>query len=207
MIDVAYVRRSLAAAARMAAFKSDAIGEFDASYEGFFRSFLGMAIAAPLYPVIVAGERAIAIEAYRIAHGAQMAGVPGISLSYCLIEAGSYVASWLLFPLIMVFIARLIGAGARYVPFVVAYNWGTCIVLAAMAAMHAAFLSGLVSLGVAALLYYPVVGFALSYRWWIARKGLEISGFTAAGVVILDVLISVFLAIGVSELHQMAGGL
>jgi len=207
VIDLAYVRRSLGAAAHMAAFKSDAMSGFDVSYEGFFRSFLAMAIAAPLYPLIVLGERGIVAAASQIEGGARFLGIHGLSLAYCLIEAGSYVASWIVFPLVMVFISRLIGAGARYVPFVVAYNWGTCIVLAVTAAMHALYLAGIASLTVTAFLYYPVVGFALSYRWWIARKGLEVPGFTAAGIVILDVLISVFLAIGVGSLHQAMGGL
>ena len=164
-------------------------------------------IAAPLYPLIVVGERPIVIEASQIENGARLLGIKGLTLAYCLIETGSYVASWLLFPLAMVFIARLIGAGARYVPYIVAYNWGSCIVLAATAVMHVLHLAGLVSLQTTAFLYYPVVGFALAYRWWIARQGLNVPGWTAAGVVILDVLLSVFLAFAVGSVHEAVGGL
>jgi hypothetical protein len=207
MMSLAYVRHSLKAAGHMAMFKTNTIGEFDVSYEGFFRSFAAMLIAAPLYPLIVIGERMIVIQATAIEQGARLMGIQGLTLAYCLIEAGSYVASWLLFPLVMVFIAKLIGAGARYVPFIVAYNWGTCIVLAVTAAMHLLHLAGIATLQTTAFLYYPVVGFALAYRWWIARQALEVPGWTAAGVVILDVLLSVFLAFAVGSIHQAVGGL
>lgn len=202
-IDIAYIRRALAAAVEMARFRGDPIDSFDHSYEGFFRSFAAMIVAAPLYPLIVAGERSIVMEAARAQGATQSLALHAINLPYCVIEGFSYVAGWVIFPLVMMFIARLIGASARYVPYIVAYNWGTCLVFALTALMHVLHLAGVMPLEVTSFLYFPVTAFALAYRWRIARLGLQVPGTTAAGIVILDVLISVFIAVSAGSLQGM----
>jgi len=202
-MNVAYIRHSLAAALHMARLKADTTAEFDQTFEGFFRSFAAMIVAAPLYPLIVAGARALALQAAQATHEGQILGLHALTLAYCLVEAGSYVADWLVFPLVMIFIARLIGAGPRYVPFIVAYNWGSCIVLAATAGLHILHLSGIVSLTLAAFVYYAIMIFALVYRWQIARFGLQIGGVMAAGIVILEILISILTAFGVGAIQSL----
>ncbi|HET7334116.1 MAG TPA: hypothetical protein VFI93_03290 [Rhizomicrobium sp.] len=200
-VDIAYIRRALAAAVEMARFRDDPIDRFDHTYEGFFRSFVAMVVAAPLYPLIVAGERSLVTEAAQTQGGAQGFVLHAVNLPYCIIEAISYTAGWILFPLVMIFIARLVGASARYVPYIVAYNWGSCLVFVLTALMHLLHLAGVLPLAATSFLYFPITMFALAYRWRIARLGLQVPGTTATGVVILDVLLSVFIAVSAGSLQ------
>ena len=113
--------------------------------------------------------------------------------------------NWLALPLAMIAIVPLLGASRRYVPFIVAYNWCTCIVFTAMLVPYIAYLLGLASLTGVVILYYAVTVFVVSFRWRVARYGLEIPPFTAAGIVILDLLLSVLIAFGTMRVHRSLG--
>jgi len=202
-MNTAYIRHALTAAIRVARFEKDAINDFDHSFEGFFRSFfLAFLISLPFYPILVWGERMIAAEADAIGRGVDFAGLAPVGLGHYLVESGAYILSWIVFPIAMIFVARLIGAAKHYVSYVVAYNWGSCIVLAVTLPPHILYLMGVISLDAMALLYYPVIAFALIYRWRVAQTALELPGYTATAVVIIDVLISIFIAIGAARLQQ-----
>jgi hypothetical protein len=174
---------------RLARFDPNAISEFDASYGGFFRSFGAMLVCLPMYAVILLGERQMEIA------GAVLTKRAAVSIfAFYATEGISYIVDWLSFPLAMLAISPLIGTNQRYVPFIVAYNWGTCLVFALLAAPYLLYLAGM-PLGAFLFLYYVGTIFALIYRWRIARDGLAVSGLTATGVVILDVLLGVLLTV------------
>jgi hypothetical protein len=203
MMDSAYMRHALATALRVARFDRQAIAAFDQSFEGFYRSFFGLLLCAPLYILIVAAERRMALDPEVAMPELARTALPPISATLVTIETLTYLASWLTFPLLMIVVVRLIGATARYVPFIVAYNWTSCIVLAATVVPYALYFTGILSLAGILALYYPIAIYTLVYRWGIARDGLQISGLTAMGIVILDFLLSIFVALGAARLREV----
>jgi hypothetical protein len=204
MIDGSYMRHALATALRVARFDRQAIAGFDQSFEGFYRSFFGIVLCAPFYILIILAERRMASDPATAMPELARTALPPISTTLLTVETLTYLASWLTFPLLMIVVVRLIGATARYVPFIVAYNWTSCIILGATVIPYALYLTGAISLAGILALYYPIAIYTLIYRWGIARDGLQISSLTAMGIVILDFLLSIFVALAAARLR---GGL
>ena len=201
MIAGSYVRQSLATAIRVARFEPQAVAGFDNSFEGFYRSFFGVILCAPLYLLTVLAERRLALEADAETSAAASSLPPPSAALYGL-EIVTYLVNWLAFPLVMIAIVRLIGATTRYVPFIVAYNWTSCIVIAATVVPYALYLAGALSLAGILAFYYPIAMMTLLYRWRVAKDALQIPGMTAVGVVILEALLSIFVALGAWRLRM-----
>ncbi len=178
-----YIQRAIFGAWRLALYDRSGAQWFDVSINGFWRSFIAAIIVAPFYALLVASSQ-----------GAQDAGeaLPDISFGA---HAVDYIVGWALFPLVMVFICRLLDLGARYVPFIIAYNWSQVIVI--MVLLPANYLaehalsSGEDGGALPALLTLCVTVALLFYQWFVARVMLTAPHFTAAGIVVLDILLSV----------------
>jgi len=93
-------------------------------------------------------------------------------------------------PLVMVLVTRQMGRGSYFAPFVVVYNWSTILVVGIMAVPQILFAAGFMSFGIAFLLTLIALVIAFSYRWFVARVALDISGGWAAGVVGIDIVVS-----------------
>jgi hypothetical protein len=198
-MNSAYVRHALVTAFRAARFETGVTDAFDNSFEGFYRSFFASVVSLPFYVFLVYGQE-------RMLGGAgEPVAEPGPAASgagYYLIEAFAFAVDWLAMPLAMIGVVRLLKANHRYVPFVVAYNWGNCVVYAAFAVPLTAYFLGFASSSVMAILYYGVLMFVLSYRWRLARETLRISSLNAAAVVIIDVLLGVLIDLLTARLHK-----
>ncbi len=194
-MNVAYVREQLTIAIRVARFEKDSVGDFDQSFDGFFRSFFGIVLCAPFFVLVLFAERRIAANAPIEMPEVSFPQLPPANLSFFLLESANYLTNWILFPLAMVFLARLLGAGQRYVPFIVAFNWTSCVLFALSAIPSLLYLVGVVPISGAIVLYYPVVLFAIVYHWKVAHEGLDISGLNAAGIVLFDIILSLFIAL------------
>jgi hypothetical protein len=190
----AYIRRSLHAAFRTATFDMDALSDFDRSFEGFFRSFLALPLCVPIYAVIMLAEYRIGVAA------SGNADADPVTQAYYFAEAIAYFVNWFAFPLAMIPISKFVGVGTRYVPYVIAYNWGTCVVLAATAIPYFLMLLGVFSQDVAVLLGYSVAIFVLVFRWMLARDALGIPGITALSIVLIDTLMSLLITLGITSL-------
>ena len=197
----AYLRHAIGTALRVARFDAGAIAEFDQSFEGFYRSFFAAVLCFPLYIAIVLGERRLTFDIANPAPGSAFVPLAPPGLGFAAIEGVAYLLDWLSLPLMLIAIAPLVGASKRYVPYIVAYNWGTCIVFAVTLIPYAAYLLGLASITGVFIIYYGVSVFVLTYRWRLARYGLGIPAFTAAAIVILDVIVSIFITLGTARIH------
>jgi len=202
MIGVGYLRHALGTAARVARFDTNAIAEFDHSFEGFFRSFFAAVLCLPLYVLVVAGERRLTEDITATVPGRAFVPLPPPDATYLAVEAAAYLLNWLALPLAMIAIVPMLGASRRYVPYIVAYNWGSCIVFAVTLLPYLAYAAGLASLTGMVILYYAVTVFVVTYRWRLARYGLQIPGITAAGIVIIDLLVSILIALGTARIHR-----
>ena len=100
------------------------------------------------------------------------------------------LADWFTFPLVFALLARPLGLGQRYVPFIVARNWAAVIIAAMVAVVHALHVLGLVPSAVAPFLLLAAIALALRFSYVIARTTLAVSAGVAIPLVILDLLIS-----------------
>ena len=189
-MNAAYVRHMLAAAVRAARFDRDAVADFDHSYEGFFRSFFALVLCAPLYVFTTAAQWRFMADAARTVEELAAAVVAKPTIADYTIELIGYAAVWIAFPLAMIAIAKLLHVGGRYVPFIIAYNWSACVVYAVAAVPYLLYLAGLPSLLAVAILYYVAGLYIFVYRWRIAKDALQVTGSTAAGIVMFDLLLS-----------------
>jgi hypothetical protein len=198
-----YVRHALFTAFRVARFDVGASEAFDHSFEGFFRSFFAALLSLPLYVFLVVVEQRFIDDDRGSRAGQALANASPFGAGYWLIEMLAYAVGWAALPLAMILIVKLIGASHRYVPFVIAYNWGSCLVYLAMTIPSIAFLLGIATPTGIFILSYGVAVFVLTYRWRLARETLQISGLNAAGIVIFDALLTFLITIGAARLHRL----
>ncbi len=169
------ITRALYGAWRFARLDRGALRWFELSVEGFWRSFFAFAIVAPGFAVLMYIEHAEVPVA---------AGAPRIFV----VDGIAYVLQCVAFPLAMVFLCRAIGRWDRYVGFVVALNWSVVLQMALIVPARLLAASD-VAAGAGDTLFYFAVIAVLLYQWFITVTALEVSGWTAAAAVALDVLI------------------
>ena len=108
-------------------------------------------------------------------------------------ESIAYVIGWVAFPLAAFYLCEAIDRRAQYLGFIVAYNWSTLIQLAILLPALIIALSGILPAGVAGVLTLAAEAVLLVYEWFIARTALGLPGFGAAGIVVLDVIMSLLI--------------
>src|SRR5512146_3154253 len=102
---------ALGGALRLAVGDRGGLGFFDASVDGFWRSFRAALICYPLYLALVG-------------FGTEPAAWSGGGAATVLaVKTIAYAISWVAFPLAMLTVARWFGREDRFLAFMVAYNW------------------------------------------------------------------------------------
>jgi hypothetical protein len=174
------VMRALYGAYRLARFDGGGLAYFDATPNGFWRSFLAAFAIAPLYLIMLAAQ----------VH----AGMTDIPVGRFLgLELSAYFLSWLVFPVLMEWLTRTLGCRDRYIAFIVAYNW-------AMVPQYVMFIN-VITLGLVGILPDAVSQglttvlfvWTLLYAGYIAKTALEVPVVTACGIVFVDFLLGLFL--------------
>lgn len=162
---------------------------FDATIEGFWRSFYAALLVAPAYAILLAldpGDRPVTAGPVRLV----------------LVEGIAYVIGWTAFPLAMVYVAQWLGRSQHYIRYIVAQNWANVLEMALFLSV-AAIAAGSAAVAVLPLLAWIAV---LVYEWYIARTALEITGGQAAAVVALSVFLGGFITyISIGMLRGQAG--
>ncbi|MEW5730000.1 MAG: hypothetical protein AB1918_19390 [Pseudomonadota bacterium] len=174
MIVPAEIVAGVTAAWRLARREPDALAWVDATPRGFWHSFFAAAIVLP------------AVLALELLDGtfAQEGREPLRTLS---VELIAYVIQWTAFPLAMSAIADGLGRGQHYIRYIVVYNWSAVLQMALflpVALMAAAFPGSGIMLAMVI-----ATALLLIYQAYIAHVALEVPGPTAAGLVLLDMLL------------------
>ena len=105
------VQLAVGGALRLAVGDRRGLGFFDASIDGFWRSFRAGLICYPLYLLLVS---------FRVPTAQwELSGVAPILI----VETIAYVISWVGFPLLILPVSRHLGRDNRFLPFMVVYNW------------------------------------------------------------------------------------
>ena len=181
------IRRSLEGAARLLMFDAGALRYFNMSVAGFWRSFLAALIAAPIIALILMFQ-----DGLLRANAGSETEIPPLSQQFAS-EIFAYPLSVALFPVAMIGLSRLLKVTHRYVPDIIAYNWASVIASLLTLAPLLVYAAGLIDArhGLAAVLGLKLV--ICGYLWFIARASLGVPGLTAAGLVLIDVLLSVLM--------------
>jgi hypothetical protein len=172
------VQLAVGGALRLAVGDRRGLGFFDASIEGFWRSFRAGVICYPLYLFLVS---------FRVADAQwEASGVAPILI----VETIAYVISWVGFPLLILPVSRHLGRATRFLPFMVVYNWSQIpqTVLFVLVGLDTA--TGLLPPSGAHFAGLLAAIAALVYEWYIARVALAVTGTQATLVIIIDLLLS-----------------
>ena len=201
-VDIAYVQRSIDAAARLALRDVQAMASFDLTADGYFRSFAAMIVALPLYVVLNQGWETIGV-AYAVSTGGKQAVTVGFDALDFTLYTLDYLLRWLAFPVVMIFVLRFLGLTERYSPLVIAYNWGTIIVFLLDVPPIALFGFGLITALQALGLLLVAFGLGLYYRFFSAMTALQSKPVIAMAIALIDFITLAFLALGLSALSRL----
>ena len=191
MLTLREASYALFGAWRLAHFDVQGAAYFDRSPEGALRSFWAAAILLPAYAVMVL---------MYLVDNPPALGWTGLIFVYGL----TFVLRWLAFPVVMIWLTRLLDCETRYFGWLAMYNWSQ--VLATLATLPvSAVISGDLLPEPVLFLLGPIVYIALfAYLWFIARAGLGIGPLSAIGVVLTDLTLSEL--IGSIANHIAEGG-
>ena len=175
MISLAETRFALRGLLRILRFDSSFVQFYDRSREGAVRSFW---LAAPLLLIFL-------LRLY-LQHDPQQ---PPMTLRMSASMLIAYVINWAYFPLFLVWISRFIGRENRVIGCIAVYNWLS--ILAIFTSLPISIL-GWVGMDDGLLQALDVISVVISLicEGYILAVCLQISGFFAAGFVILDLVLN-----------------
>lgn len=187
----AEVIRAIFGAYRLAHFDATGLAYFNNTVEGFWRSFIAAALAAPAMAILIRIDWGLAAQA-----GQPLTNGLGHAV---LVEILAYVIGWTALPLAMHAICEYAGWRDRYIGYIVALNWVSLFEIAILLPVSAASVSGLLPDGLAVLVQIVVYGYFIGLEIFVARRALAIGIPPAIAVVIFGIVLAV-------SIHQIANG-
>jgi hypothetical protein len=175
------ISHSLRGAVLLARFDARGVGHFNITLDGFWRSFVGALLVLPLTVLTMLAESG------------------GTEIAWST-EAVRYAGGWMLFPIVMIPIARLLGLSQHYVGFVIAYNWTQVvqsILFFVLGVLHRTQIPFLAPGGV---LDYAVLVYCIVYFVFVARVTLGVGPLTGSGLAILDMVTSYLVLVALPQL-------
>lgn len=159
MISSDYVQRAMTGVFRLSLHDAKGLSWFEMTADGFFRSFWAIALSAPLYAYVLLGT-------LRAFEAMPDAGGKTVSVSVFLtLHLLNFIGSNIVFLIAMVPLSRLLDLQGRYVPFAIAYNWGTLAIHAIAIVPVLLFGIGLINAADAVSFSLVVMGFGLYLRF------------------------------------------
>ncbi len=190
MSPVHQIGRSLAGAVALARFDRKGMEYFDFSYDGFWRSFQAILLSVPVMfaAALVYPEVSRQLAELQPDLSAPARQMPQNIVLFSVVGTVSFIAGWLFFPVAMIWIARLLRIGDRYVPLIVTWNWHRAV--ATYALLVPVVLCGLGVLGAGFLIFLQFLFFfyVLAYRWFVIRNAAGVAAGTTFGLVLFDLL-------------------
>jgi hypothetical protein len=180
MIDVGAATAGLAGAWRLARLDRNGMRYFEATVDGFWRSFQAAVIAAPIYLILVllrTADHPLSSDPVRAT----------------LIEAIGYVIDWTAFPLAAWYLCRAFNCSNRYFGFIVAYNWANVLQMVVFVPVAVLSAEAVLPSGLLSVIALAITGAVIYYQYFITRTALEIDVLPALAFVavafVLDVLL------------------
>ncbi len=174
------ILRALYGAYRLARFDAGGLTYFDATPGGFWRSFFAAIIVLPLYLLLLAVRL--------------QSGLPeGTPARFLAIELIAYVIGWVIYPLVMATVTRVIDRKRHYIRYVVAYNWASVWQNVLYLPVAILSVTGLLAGSVANFIALAALAAVLVYAWFVARTALALPGLHAVPLVALDIVLGLLL--------------
>ena len=190
MALIAEILSSCWGAGRIFLFDHRGYQYFNFSREGFWRSFLAALLVAPLFLAVMAAQQRLAV------HGAtpqQLAAIPSLARTL-VVELLAYPLYWGAYPLLMLWLVRLLGVSARYTPYIIVHNWSGVVAVAIEAVPYLLLGVHILPTELLQPSVFASVVIALVYRWSITHTVLGIGTFAAVGVVFTGLLLRLAVA-------------
>lgn len=181
MLTAREIVRSTYGTWRLAHGDAGGMAYFDATEEGFWRSFRVAILLLPVQFLILALQLAIRPS------GADLARVVSVDLI-------AYAIGWMAFPLAAHYLVMAIDREREYVGYIVAYNWSAILQTGVHLVMLTLVAGDMLPAAVLSVLGLVVFVALRAYVWFIAKAALGVGGMPAAGLVAVDVVIRVLLA-------------
>jgi hypothetical protein len=173
---LAYARNHLAAASSLMLGRADGMSRLDVSLEGFWRSFAAVVLVVPFALLALLSQRRLL---------GPEAGPPAIGS-----EMLALLVDWVAFPIVFAAIARPLGLGRRYVPYIVARNWAAVVITALVSVIHALHVVGILPSQFLGVVLIAAIGISLRFSYMVARIVLDAPMGVALPLVLLDFLMS-----------------
>jgi hypothetical protein len=183
MITSDYVQRALTGVFRLSLHDTKGLSWFEMTADGFFRSFWAIALSAPLYAYALLGTIR-AFEAMPDAGGKQVSLAVFLALHSLNFLGGSVV-----FLVAMAPLSRMLELQGRFVPFAIAYNWGTLAIQLIAAIPVLAFGTGLINAADAVSFSFVALGFGLYLRFASFSVSLNAPWPIAASLALTETLL------------------
>ena len=149
---------------------------FDASEDGFWKSFFAAALVLPAFLIL----KWIELSSLPVTAG---------PIRIVLVQSSAYVIGWVAFPLVAFYLCEVIGKGANYIRYIVAYNWFQVILVALTLPIILVIISGVLPAQGAQLIDWIRIFAILSYLWFLALIGMEAGGWVATLAVVIDLVV------------------
>jgi hypothetical protein len=108
------------------------------------------------------------------------------------VETIAYVMAWIVFPLAMAYLVRLLDREDRYFGYFTAYNWAIAPQVALTVIAGALLSTGLFPGALGMAIDLAAMGYGFGVLWFLARNALDLPPGTAALIVAIDVLLNQF---------------
>lgn len=192
MIDLRALFYGLAGAGRLVRLDISGAHMMVGGVRGFWSSlYWGAALVAPLYLLLIA----IRFDPQKFD-----------GVRYLVAHTEMYILAWLAFPILMERICTFIDRPGNFLPFIIAYNWLSCLYNMMYLLIGLAQASGLIGWEAASSLS---VGFLFASLIWIghlAKKILHIPLSAAVGIVVLELFLGIIISM-MTSLIIISGGL
>jgi hypothetical protein len=197
MPDWTEIQSSILGAWRLFVLNEDGMNRFNTTVDGFWRSFFAAVLLAPVALFAGTVQRDMRIEAESlVAIGGPTSAAPTVPElgPFLFVQMTAFGFSWVIFPLVMIGVTRLLSVTGRYAPFVVAFNWSNVIVALINLPPILLYGLGLISIEAAIAPALLIIFIATGYRWFIARVALGVAPMAAFAVALISILIELILA-------------
>jgi hypothetical protein len=172
--------RSLHGAWRLARLDADGLAFLDASPGGFWRSFRAAGLVLPPYLTLLILRWSLGT-------------VEASFFRYISVELIAYAIGWLLFPVVMLEVARHFDLWDRYRRYIVAYNWAMVIQNAIYLPILILNAAGFLSREASAAIALALITLLLVYTWFVTLAALEVPAGTATAITALDFVLGLIL--------------
>jgi hypothetical protein len=195
-VDLAYVNRAVDAAFALVMRDRRAWDKFDLTVEGFYRSFAALLVVIPMN--LIADIIAVQVSAAERAHQGKEVVAQAYGIGDAMFSTVALGIQWMIFPAVMIVVLRFLGLSHRYVPLIIAHNWGTIVIYLFNMPAFLLYGAGFISHDDAIGLNLITLVFTLYYRYYTAETALDAGWSVAASTALLGFVLQIYFALGLS---------